>query len=88
MMIWPFSLPLFKNHYYYYYYQVSGVSKTGKEFEVEVVVTSFVIEEDIFYTGIITEVKGLTRHLSVSSISSDVEIREKQQKVCGIITLA
>lgn len=67
--------------------QVAGVSKTGKEFEVEVVVTSFVIEEDIFYTGIITEVKGLTRHLSVSSISSDVEIREKQQKVGLIVYL-
>ncbi len=65
--------------------KVQGVSKSGKEFGVEVVVSSFVIEGEIFYTGIITETdKGLTRQLSSASLSSDAEIREKQQKVCAI----
>ena len=65
-------------------FQVFGISKSGKEFPVEVVVSSFVIEGEIFYTGIITEVtnrEGLTRQLSASSLSSEIEIREKQQKV-------
>ena len=64
--------------------QVDGVSKTGKEFPVEVVVTSFVIEGEMFYTGIITEtpVKGaLTRNQSLSALSTEAEIREKHQKV-------
>lgn len=61
-----------------------GVSKTGKEFGVEAVVTSFVIEEDIYYTGIISEVKPLTRQQSSCSLSSETEIREKHQKVSVI----
>lgn len=62
--------------------QVHGVSKSGKEFGVEVVVTSFVIDKEIYYTGIITETdKGLTRQMSASSLNSEAEIKEKQQKV-------
>ena len=65
--------------------QVQGLSKAGKEFDVEVVVTSFVIEGEMYYTGIITEVKGLTRQLSASSLSSEIEIKERQQKVNQLI---
>ena len=60
------------------------MSKTGHEFAVDVVVSSFVIEGEIFYTGIITEVNrggGLTRNQSISALSTETEIREKHQKV-------
>lgn len=60
------------------------MSKTGNEFAVDVVVSSFVIEGDIFYTGIITEVNrggGLVRNQSLSALSTETEIREKHQKV-------
>lgn len=60
------------------------MSKTGNEFAVDVVVSSFVIEGEIFYTGIITEIAnqgGLTRNQSVSALSTETEIREKHQKV-------
>ena len=63
------------------------MSKTGNEFAVDVVVSSFVIEGEIFYTGIITEVNrggGLTRNQSLSALSTETEIREKYQKVNNI----
>ena len=66
--------------------QVSGLSKTGQEFTVEVLVSSFVIEGEIFYTGIISELnnqQGLNRQLSSASLSSEAEIRERHQKVSG-----
>ena len=49
-------------------------------------VSSFVINGEIFYTGIITErFEGLQRQLSATSLNSEAEIREKQQKVlCGV----
>lgn len=53
---------------------------------MEVIVTSFVIEGEMFYTGIITEVptRGvLTRNQSLSALSTEAEIREKHQKVVG-----
>ena len=64
--------------------QVSGISKTGQEFTVEVLVSSFVIEGEIFYTGIISELntgQGLSRQVSSASLTSEAEIRERHQKV-------
>lgn len=61
------------------------MSKTGQEFTVEVLVSSFVIEGEIFYTGIISELntqqQGLSRQVSSASLSSEADIRERHQKV-------
>ncbi len=54
-------------------YAVRGISRNGHEFPVEVNVTSFVIDGEIFFTGVITEVTPRnTRAGSVSSSFSEM----------------
>lgn len=63
-------------------YAVHGVTKSGKEFPVEVNVTSFVIDGEIFYTGVISELAkhtGITRGNSISSGSDMSESSLKQR---------
>jgi len=62
-------------------YAVHGVARNGHEFPVEVNVTSFVIDEEIFYTGIISELSrlGHSRSNSVSSASENHEATLKQR---------
>lgn len=64
-------------------YAVRGVTKGGHEFPVEVNVTSFVLDGEMFYTGVISEVaktKDSGRN-SVSSSMSDLNEIALQQRV-------
>ncbi len=47
-----------------------GISRNGHEFPVEVNVTSFVIDNEIFYTGVITEM--MQRNARAGSVSSNM----------------
>ncbi len=61
-------------------YAVHGVTKGGHEFPVEVNVTSFVLDGEMFYTGVISELaKTKTRNNSVSSSNDLNEIALKQR---------
>lgn len=59
-------------------YAVHGITKGGHEFPVEVNVTSFVIDGEIFYTGVISEAKP-SRSNSVSSSNDLNEVALKQR---------
>lgn len=58
-------------------YEVHGLTKSGHEIPVEVHVTSFVIEGEIFYTGVITE---MTRKNGGSFGGSTSDINELSLK--------
>jgi hypothetical protein len=61
-------------------YEVRGITKGGHEFPVEVNVTSFVLDGEMFYTGVISEVKTKSsRHNSVSSSMDLNEVALKQR---------
>lgn len=61
-------------------YAVHGRSKNGKEFPVEVNVTSFVLDGELFFTGVITELaKHRPRANSFSSASDTTESTQKQR---------
>lgn len=62
-------------------YEVHGVTKGGHEFPVEVNVTSFVLDGEMFYTGVISEVakvKSSNRN-SISSANDLNEVAMKQR---------
>ena len=63
-------------------YAVHGMTKSGQEIPAEVNVTSFVIDNEIFYTGVISE---LSRHSGVNrsranSVSSGSDASETSVK--------
>lgn len=64
-------------------YEVHGVTKGGHEFPVEVNVTSFVLDGEMFYTGVISEATKSSRNESYSSTSDLNEVALKQ-RVSGI----
>ena len=71
-------------------YAVHGVTKGGHEFPVEVNVTSFVLDGEIFFTGVISDMSkntsGGSRNDSISGSANDLnEIALKQRvSVCYI----
>lgn len=64
-------------------YAVHGVTKGGHEFPVEVNVTSFVLDGEMFYTGVISELAKPkdSKRSSVSSSMSDLNEVALQQRV-------
>ena len=64
-------------------YVVHGIAKNRHEFPVEVTVTTFVLDGELFYTGVIAEMAGhrTTRAASVSSAISDTHESILKQKV-------
>ena len=66
-------------------YEVHGITKGGHEFPVEVNVTSFVIDGEIFFTGVISELAKANKHSRNNSISSASDLNEvslKQRVSC------
>ena len=67
--------------------QVHGRAKNGHEFPVEVNVTSFVIDGELFYTGVIIELvskkRGRSRANSFSS-ASDMQEATMKQRVSAV----
>ena len=59
-------------------YEVRGLTKSGHEIPVEVHVTSFVIEGEIFYTGVITEMSRKNGGM-IGSTSDINELSLKQR---------
>ena len=64
-------------------YAVRGVTKGGHEFPVEVNVTSFVLDGEMFFTGVISELAKAkdSKRSSVSSSMSDINEVALQQRV-------
>ena len=64
-------------------YAVRGVTKGGLEFPVEVNVTSFVLEGEMFFTGVISELAKAkdSRRSSICSSMSDLNEVALQQRV-------
>ena len=64
-------------------YEVRGVTKGGHEIPVEVNVTSFVLDGEMFYTGVISEMAKAkdSKRSSVSSSMSDLNEVALQQRV-------
>ena len=71
-------------------YEVHGLSKNGHEFPVEVNVTSFVIDGEMFYTGVISELVpknaqlGRSRGTSVSTMGSENHECTMKQKALAV----
>ena len=65
-------------------YEVHGVTKGGHEFPVEVNVTSFVLDGEMFYTGVISELakQKSSRNDSLSSSINDLNEVALKQRVC------
>ncbi len=61
-------------------YEVHGVTKGGHEFPVEVNVTSFVLDGEIFFTGVISELAKPNKHSRNNSISSASDLNEVSLK--------
>eukprot|EP00731_Ephydatia_muelleri_P027893 Em0019g766a len=69
--------------------EVHGLSKNGHEFPVEVNVTSFVIDGELFYTGVISELvpknaQGRSRGTSVSTMGSENHECTMKQKALAV----
>lgn len=65
-------------------YAVHGVTKGGHEFPVEVNVTSFVLDGEIFFTGVISELAKNTRNNSISGSANDLNEIALKQRVCDV----
>ena len=53
--------------------QSHGVAKNGKEFPVEVRVSSFIVDREVYYVGVITELAQRCKALDMTaSAGSDV----------------
>ncbi len=70
-------------------YEVRGVTKGGHELPVEVNVTSFVLDGEMFYTGVISEMAKAkdSKRSSVSSSMSDLNEVALHQRVSSHIGL-
>ena len=69
-------------------YAVHGVTKGGHEFPVEVNVTSFVLDGEIFFTGVISELaKNTGRKDSISGSANDLNEIALKQRVSAIVII-
>ena len=64
-------------------YEVHGVTKGGHEFPVEVNVTSFVLDGEMFYTGVISELRSKSSRANSVSSSNDLNEVALKQRVSG-----
>lgn len=66
-------------------YAVNGITKGGHEFPVEVNVTSFVLDGEIFFTGVISEEAKITGSSSISSSANDLNEIALKQRVSLVV---
>lgn len=58
-------------------YEVRGLTKSGNEIPVEVHVTSFVIEGELFYTGVITELSRKGESIGSTSDINELSLKQR-----------